>query len=273
MQDEFLAFKRRIAPWVKLDLDQYKPRQMERRIRAMMSRAKVDTLDAYYDLLRTNPDRLKEFVDGLTINVSEFFRNPEKFDELQRDILPELLERFGRLKIWSAGCSSGAELASVAIILDRLNALERATLIGTDIDRGILARASEGLYYAYELKNVSAEDLERYFEPAEAKAGMDGTMRLKASLLQRMRFQVQNLLEDPPLEGCHLILCRNVVIYFTQESKSRLYRGFFSVLEPGGVLFIGGTERILEYRELGFQQPRPFFYLKPQGAVASGGPA
>ena len=263
MQDEFLVFKRRIAPWVKLDLDQYKPRQMERRIRAMMSRAKIETLDDYYDLLRADSERLQEFIDGLTINVSEFFRNPEKFDELEREVLPELLERFGKVKIWSAGCSSGAELSSVAIVLDRLKALSRVELIGTDIDRGILERAADGFYHAYELKNLSPEDLERYFEPQEALGTEAGSRRLKRDLLHRMTYRPHNLLEDPPLEGCHLILCRNVVIYFTQESKNRLYRGFFSSLEPGGMLFIGGTERILDFRELGFQQPRPFFYLKP----------
>lgn len=263
MQDDFLEFKRRIAPWVKLDLDQYKPRQMERRIRAMMSRSKIDSLEVYYDLLRADPNRLQEFIDGLTINVSEFFRNPEKFEELEREVLPDLLARFGNLKIWSAGCSSGAELSSVAIVLDRLGALDRVQLIGTDIDRGILERASEGLYFPYELKNVSASDRARYFTPVVDRAYEAGTVRLRADLLRHLSYRPQNLLEDSPLPDCHLILCRNVVIYFTQESKDKLYRAFFQAIQPGGMLFIGGTERILDYRELGFHQPRPFFYLKP----------
>lgn len=263
MQDDFLHFKRQIAPWVRLDLDQYKPRQMERRIRAMMARAKIDTLEAYYDLLKADPNRLQEFIDGLTINVSEFFRNPEKFEELEREVLPELLSRFGKLKIWSAGSSSGAELSSVAIVLDRLGALDRTELIGTDIDRAILDRASEGLYHAYEIKNLSPEDLSRYFTPVADRGVEPGSVRLRADLLRRLAYRPQNLLEDPPLEGCHLILCRNVVIYFTQESKDKLYRSFFQALERGGMLFIGGTERILDYRDLGFHQPRPFFYLKP----------
>lgn len=263
VQDDFLRFKRRIAPWVKLDLDQYKPRQMERRIRAMMSRAKIDTLDAYFDLLREDSGRLQEFIDGLTINVSEFFRNPEKFDELENEVLPELLARFERLKIWSAGCSSGAELASVAILLDRLQALDRVELVGTDIDRGILARASEGFYHSYEIKNLSAQDLERYFTPVEARGAEAGSVRMRPELLRHLSYHPQNLLEDPPLASCHLILCRNVVIYFTQESKDKLYREFYGALERGGMLFIGGTERILDFREMGFQQPRPFFYVKP----------
>lgn len=261
MQDDFLEFKRRIAPWVKLDLDQYKPTQMERRVRAMMSRSKIGSFGAYYDLLKAEPDRLQEFVDGLTINVSEFFRNPEKFEELEREILPGLLSRFDRLKIWSAGCSSGAELSSVAIVLDRLGGLERAELIGTDIDRSILDRASGGLYFPYELKNVSPADRERYFTPVDGHE--PGTLRLRGDLLRHLTYRSQNLLEDPALPNCHMILCRNVVIYFTQESKDKLYRTFFRALEPGGMLFIGGTERILDYRDLGFQQPRPFFYLKP----------
>ncbi|MNR86180.1 Chemotaxis protein methyltransferase [compost metagenome] len=269
MQDEFLIFKRQIAPWVKVDLDQYKPRQMERRIRSMMTRAKLDTLEAYYELLKADPNRLQEFIDGLTINVSEFFRNPEKFDELERDVLPDLLSRFNRLRIWSAGCSSGAELSSVAIVLDRLKALDRAELIGTDLDRGILERASEGLYLPYELKNVSDADRERYFDPVEGRGIEPGTLRLRPEWLRRLTYKPQNLLEDPALSDCHVILCRNVVIYFTQESKDKLYRAFYQALEPGGILFIGGTERILDYRDVGFSQPRPFFYLKPM----SGGSA
>lgn len=273
MLDDFVIFKRQIAPWVKLDLEQYKPRQMERRIRAMMTRAKVDTLEAYYEILKADPQRLQEFIDGLTINVSEFFRNPEKFDELEREVLPELFSRFDRLRIWSAGCSSGAELASVAIVLDRLKALDRVELLGTDIDRGILERASQGLYYPYELKNLSAADFERYFTPVEGRGIEAGSARLRPELLRRLAYQPQNLLEDPPLSSCHLILCRNVVIYFTQESKNKLYRDFFQALAPGGILFIGGTERILDFRDIGFLQPRPFFYFKPGGSALSGGHA
>ena len=263
MQDDFLIFKRQIAPWVKVDLDQYKPRQMERRIRSMMTRAKLDTLEAYYELLKADPNRLREFIDGLTINVSEFFRNPEKFEELEREVLPDLLSRFDRLRIWSAGCSSGAELTSVAIQLDRLEALDRAELIGTDIDRGILDRASDGLYLPYELKNLSDADLDRYFTPVEGRGIEAGSVRLRPEWRRRLTYKSQNLLEDPPLSSCHLILCRNVVIYFTQESKDKLYRAFYHTLEPGGILFIGGTERILDYRDMGFSQPRPFFYSKP----------
>lgn len=261
--DDFLEFKRQIAPWVKLDLEQYKPRQMERRIRAMMTRAKVPTLPEYLELLKDDPEHLQDFINGLTINVSEFFRNPEKFEELERFVLPDLLDRFERLRIWSAGCSSGAELASIAIVLDRLGCLERTDLVGTDIDRGILDRAREGVFYPYETKNLTAHDLDRYFIPLPGHGMEAGRIRLVPELLGRMEFQVQNLLTDPPLQACHLIVCRNVVIYFTQESKDKLYRNLFNALVKNGILFIGGTERILDFRELGFLQPRPFFYRKP----------
>ena len=263
MPDDFLRFKQQIAPRVKLDLDQYKPRQMERRIRAMMTRANLPTLDAYGAWLEADPDRLRDFIDGLTINVSEFFRNPEKFAELERQVLPGLLARFERLRIWSAGCSSGAELASTAILLDRLGALERADLIGTDFDRAILERAQDGLYPPHETRNLTAADRERYFSPIADRSAEPGTLRLNAELRAHLTYQPHDLLAAPPLAPCHLILCRNVVIYFTQESKDKLYRGFYQALHAGGMLFIGGTERILDFREIGFQQPLPFFYQKP----------
>lgn len=255
-ETEIQLFKKRISPIIGIDLEDYKSRQMERRILAMMTRANVQNLRDYYMVLTQDSRRLREFVDGLTINVSEFFRNSEKFDELRDLVLPDLFSRFGRLKIWSAGCSIGAEIYSVAILLDQIGAAGRCDLWATDVDLEILGRARAGLFYGHEIKSVRQDLLEQYF------MADDEGYQLSPSLMRRVNFRQHNLLREPPLDHCHLILCRNVVIYFTDPSKQSLYKAFNTGLEAGGVLFIGGTERIFNYRDLGFEQYRPFFYRK-----------
>lgn len=262
-QEELAAFKAAMAPLVGLDLEAYKPRQMERRITALLYRSNARTLGELRAQLEASPQRLEAFVDGLTINVSEFLRNPEKFQELGEQVLPALLARHERLRIWSAGCSMGAELYSIGMWLEALGALERCELVGTDLDRGILARAEAGLYGAHEIQGVPEAWRQRYFQ-AE-----DGQHRFVGEAIRRQtRFAAHNLLDAPPVADCHLITCRNVVIYLNEASKQKLYRAFAEALVPGGVLFVGNTERIFGHREIGFEALAPFFYRKPLAAAA-----
>lgn len=256
--EELAAFKARVSPLIGLDLDAYKPRQMERRIAALMSRANAPSLDALYDSLAADPARLEPFVNGLMINVTEFFRNPEKFDDLATQILPELLRRFDRIKIWSAGSSVGAELYTIGLVLQRLGALDRAELVGTDLDRDAVEKARAGVYTQHEVQGLDAETLAREFEADGHRFRFTNR-----EVMAKARFECANLLEAPPEPGCHLVLCRNVVIYLNDKSKRVLYRAFHDALVPGGVLFVGNTERIFEYRELGLVQLAPFFYQKP----------
>lgn len=261
--EELAGFKARLAPRLGLDLDAYKPRQIERRITALLCRSGLRQLDEFADLLEADPRRLRDFVDGLTINVSEFFRNPEKWEELETVVLPLLFERHDEVVIWSAGCSMGAELYSVGILLDEMGLLERARLIGTDLDRGSLAQAESCLYGPHELGAVSPARFARYFTPADKQYHF-----VAPHIQARAEFFQHNLLMDPPVAACHLVICRNVVIYLNEASKQKLYRGFHEALVPGGVLFVGGTERIFACRELGFDSFAPFFYQKAlPGAV------
>lgn len=255
--EELEAFKARVSPLIGFNLDAYKPRQIERRITALLCRSSTPTLDDYLNQLEDNPQKLRGFVDGLMINVTEFFRNPDKFDELRTQVLPTLLAAHPTITIWSAGCSMGAEIYSVGILLEELGALDRAELIGTDLDLGVLEKARAGLYSTHEVQGLAPAMLERYFEP-------EGQFfRFKGEAIRaRTRFHHHNLLLDPPLSGCHLVLCRNVVIYLNDASKRHLYRAFNQALVPGGVLFVGSTERIFDHRELGYGLLAPFFYQK-----------
>lgn len=261
-QAELAAFKAAVGPRLGLDLDAYKPRQMERRITALLYRSGARSLGELRAQLEASPRRLAAFVDGLTINVSEFLRDPEQFRLLGERVLPELLAGHERLCVWSAGCSMGAELYSVGMWLERLGALDRAELVGSDLDRTILARAEAGLYAGHELQGVEPAWRERYFQPAGAQFRFQGE-----AIRARTRFVAHDLLGAPPVTGCQLILCRNVVIYLSEPSKQKLYRAFQAALAPGGVLFVGSSERIFGHREFGFEAIAPFFYRKPAGAT------
>ena len=257
-EHDWETFKQKFFAKSKIDLNNYKPAQMQRRITNLMNRHGVSTYMAFYGLLETNPGLYKEFVDYLTINVTEFFRTPEKFVELETKVFPDLLSRSRSLNIWSAGCSTGAEPYSVAMILLDLTPTVKHRILATDIDVEMLAKAQKGIYPAADLKNVSPARLAKYFRPIDAN-----NSAISEAVKQRVEFQRHNLLLDKFETGFDLILCRNVVIYFTEEAKESLYRRFFASLKPGGVLFVGGTEAILNFRDIGFQHYIPFFYRKP----------
>ncbi len=248
------TFRRTVQELTGIDLDCYKGTQMERRLQTIMRRAGVSDLSAYARLLSTTPSRVKEFKDFLTINVSEWLRNPEKFEELQQTILPDLLKRSPRLRIWSAGCSNGSEPYSVAMLLDEIDPGGRHQILATDLDEEVLKAARAGVYSEKDIKNVSPARRARYFDQNGDRYAV------KADLRARVEFRRHNLLSDDFPSDLDLILCRNVVIYFTEEAKVQLYRRFHAALKPGGILFVGGTESLLRARELGFASVSPFFY-------------
>jgi len=247
-------FRKTVYDLTGIDLDCYKGTQMERRLQTIMRRAGVHDLTDYARLLSTTPARVKEFQDFLTINVSEWLRNPEKFDELGRVVLPELLSRNPRLRIWSAGCSNGSEPYSIAMVLDEIDPAGRHYILATDLDEEILKVARAGTYTEKDIKSVSPLRRARYFTQ------QGDLFTVKPALKAKVQFERQNLLSDAFPFELDLILCRNVVIYFTEEAKDDLYRRFHRALRPGGMLFVGGTESLLKARDMGYASASPFFY-------------
>ena len=255
--NDWELFKEKLFAKSNINLNDYKPAQMQRRIMNLATRYGKTTYMDFFRLVETDSKLYKEFIDYLTINVTEFFRTPEKFVELEDKVLPDLLAKSSKLNIWSAGCSIGAEPYSLAMILMEKTPTVRHRILATDLDTEMLAKAKNGAYSANELKNLPAARLSRYFREAA------GSYILQDAVKERVEFQRHNLLLDRFESGFDLILCRNVVIYFTEEAKDALYRRFFAALKPGGVLFVGGTEAILNFRDIGFQHYVPFFYKKP----------
>ncbi|MDW8319970.1 MAG: protein-glutamate O-methyltransferase CheR [Armatimonadota bacterium] len=254
--EDYLWFCQQVLRKTGLDLQQYKRAQMERRLRSMAERAGARNLEEYWAVLERDSQQFAYFIDRITINVSELFRNPEKFEELRRIILPEIRHLGSPLKVWSAGCSYGAEPYSLAILLEEMRPLNYQ-ILATDVDETILSKAREGVFAPEDMRNVSPEWKQKYF------LQRDNRYQVKPELKRNITFRKHNLLADPFENGFHLIVCRNVVIYFTEEAKDRLYARFFQSLVPGGVLFVGSTERIFNYREIGFEMPLSFFYRKP----------
>lgn len=259
MSDEkdWELFKQKFKVKSGIDLNLYKANQMQRRITNLMTRYGVKSYVEFFGKIENDKKMFSDFVEYLTINVTEFFRTPEKFSELESKVIPELLTKSSRLNIWSAGCSIGAEPYSLAMILKEMTPATKHRILASDLDVEILAKAKKGIYTDNELKSISKSRQTNYFTME------DGKYAVSSDIKSRIEFKQHNLLLDRFETGFDLILCRNVVIYFTEEAKDQLYRHFFTALKPGGILFVGGTEAILNFRDIGFASYLPFFYRKP----------
>ena len=251
-------FKQKLKAKTEIDLDLYKEPQMKRRINNLITRAGYKECSEYFDHVCGNKDDFAAFIEYLTINVSEFFRTPEKFGKLETDVIPDLLKRSSKLNIWSAGCSIGAEPYSLAIIMKEMTPGMRHRILASDLDIEILAKAKRGVYTADEIKCMAPERRRKYFDVVDGDH-----YAVKQEIKSMIEFKRHNLLQDKFETGFDLILCRNVVIYFTDEAKEQLYRHFFEALKPGGILFVGATESILNFRKMGYTSFQPFFYQRP----------
>ncbi|HSV74876.1 MAG TPA: protein-glutamate O-methyltransferase CheR [Chthonomonadales bacterium] len=253
---DYEAFKQKVRGKCGVDLSLYKEQQMHRRLRAMAERARAASFCEYFALLDRDASEWARFLDRMTINVSELFRNPEKWEELRSLTLPVLLQRRKVLRVWSAGCSFGAEPYSLAMLLDDVAPGARHYLLATDIDAPILERAREGVFTEADVANVPAAYRRKWLQPHA------GGLQVAQALRERVTFRRHNLLADPFEKDFDLIVCRNVVIYFTEEAKGRLYTRFRDALAQGGSVFVGGTERIFNAEGLGLQSRAPFFYTR-----------
>jgi len=245
---QWLSFRRALEAAIGVPLGQYKEPQMKRRLASLMTRRGIASWSAFTRAIASDLKLLDEVRDTLTINVSEFFRQPERFRELETKWFPQLLRERRTLKIWSAGCSIGCEPYTVAMILDRIDPTGRHSILATDVDMPILARAKDGAgYLPMEVRSVPAEYLAKYFIQE------DGTYRVVDAIRRKVTFRQHDLLKDPYPSDLDLILCRNVVIYFTDEAKQHIYAGFSRALRAGGVLFVGGSEMIMRSGEIGLR--------------------
>ncbi|HOO74337.1 MAG: protein-glutamate O-methyltransferase CheR [Thermotogae bacterium] len=255
---DYEKFLLEIKNHFQLDLSGYKQHRVRRRIDMLMRKHSMKTYSDYMAILKKDDKLWDEFLDKLTINVTEFFRNPEKWEYVEKTLIPTLnKDNPSGLKIWSAGCSTGEEPYTISIILDKMNAPASTKITAADLDKFVLQKAKDGIYDERSLINLDSSMKSKYFQVTPS-----GKYQVKPDLKKRITFKQLNLLTDKFDSGYDLIICRNVVIYFDNEAKEKLYKKFSDALRPGGVLFVGSTERIFNYREIGLKTFSPFFYQK-----------
>lgn len=251
-------FKKDVYGLISIDLNMYKERQMKRRIESMISRKGFDGFESFYKGMKEDKALLRTFVSYLTINVSQFYRNPAQWETLEREVIPYLRKQFGdRITIWSAACSTGDEPYTLAMLFSKYIPLDKLKIIATDIDEDVLAFAQNGVYPAKSLSDLPKQYLNDYFVKAD-----DTHYQICDKIKRCVSFQKHNLLRDKYFSDVHLIVCRNVVIYFTDEARDLVYTKFYDTLVDDGMLFIGSTEQILRAKELGFASQKTFFYKK-----------
>lgn len=249
-ESDWVLVRKRIWELLRVDLANYKSQQMVRRLNALLSRSGFPSWSQYFAHVERDAAAREELHDYLTINVTKFFRDAAKWQQLAETILPLLLAERRRLRIWSAGCADGAESYTLAIVLRELGAgRNQHYLVATDIDDRELAKArAGGPYSTDEMEYVDQAIASRYFEVRE------GSWWARREVLPSISFRHHDLLQDEFENNLDLIVCRNVIIYFADGAKRILYRRFADALRPGGFLFLGGTETI---------PPMPGLPLKP----------
>ena len=251
--DDFMDFMRSFNRLTGIDLTLYKRPQMERRLTSLRNKNHFLNFVEYLRAMEKDRNLLYELLDKMTINVSEFFRNPERWESL----VPYLhdLTQTSPLKAWSAACSTGEEPYSLALLM-----LERVKrpyeILATDIDEKVLKSAQIGEYRDHQIKSVSEEYFYKYFMK------QDYLWRISDRVKKNIIFRAHNLLSNQFPGDLDLIICRNVMIYFTEEAKQKVIVGFANALRPGGILFVGSTEQFLRTELHGLSAVGPFLYRK-----------
>ena len=225
--------------------------RLARRVRTLG----LPSFAAYCDYVDApgNDDEVNELVNALTTNLTSFFRENHHFEYLASHVLPELVQRnraSRKLRIWSAGCSTGEEPYSLSIVLDEQQGLLRGwdqQILASDIDSNVLAQAQAGIYPVNRVEGIAKQRLKQYFQ--KGRGGQQGRARVRDRLRQVIRYRKINLMEPLDVEQQDVIFCRNVIIYFDRDTKIRLLEKFANALADDGFLFVGHSESLHQVTE------------------------
>jgi chemotaxis protein methyltransferase CheR len=263
----YAALARRISG-AGFAVEAYKDKCVRRRIAVRMRACGVHTYADYQRLLDRNPTEFERLRDALTINVTRFYRNAETWNLLRRDLIPRLCApASGEIRVWSAGCASGEEAYTIAILAaehlertGRAGELDRLVVDATDVDRLSLERAMAARYRPDNLTEMPPELIARYLEPAGPE--LQVIARVRARVFVR---RVDLSSAPPPRRDYHMVVCRNVLIYFDRPMQERLFQTFTNSLAPGGYLVLGKVETLFgTVRErLVLVDPRERVYRRP----------
>ncbi|WP_421907973.1 CheR family methyltransferase [Methanolacinia petrolearia] len=259
MEDnDFLLLKRSIERLLAIQCGSYKEDYIKRRVLSRMRIRGKENYKDYNTVLVAEKDEQEAIRNALTINVTKFWRDKEVFDLIKSDIIPDIIRRKGKARIWSAGCSTGEEpytLALIAYDLTRLKPDSQVTIYATDIDREVLKKAKEGIYDSKSLENLSEGQIRRHFTQIE-----DGIFQVKQHLKDMVRFSWHDLTSGKPAANyLDIVTCRNVTIYFTEQQKNDLAKMFHPALVMEGYYIMGKTEfRVRELESL----YKPYYALQ-----------
>lgn len=230
------------------DFTGYKPASLERRIQKRMLAVGVREYPDYVDYLEVHPEEFAVLFNTILINVTAFFRDPAAWEFLAREVIPKILSRKtpnAAIRTWSAGCSSGEEAYTLAILLAEAVGVEgykeRVKVYATDIDEEALTRARQATYSEHEIAGVPAELLAKYFE------SNNGTYSFRKDLRRNVIFGRHDLIQDAPISRIDLLICRNTLMYLNAETQSRILTRFHFALNDDGVLFLGRAETLLTH--------------------------
>jgi two-component system CheB/CheR fusion protein len=234
-----------------VDFTGYKRTSLRRLVARRMQAAGVEDVREYLDQLEVNPVEVRALFDSLLINVTAFFRDPGVWNALRDELVPALLERLpagAPVRAWSAACATGEEAYSLAILLHEVMGDEafraRVKIYATDVDEPALAVARAGRYSPKVLEALTEEQRTSYFTVE------DGLHVFRADLRQSIIFGRHDLLSDAPISRVSLLVCRNVLMYFTTETQARILERFAFALHEQGVLVLGKAEMLLTHNEL-----------------------
>jgi chemotaxis protein methyltransferase CheR len=239
--DDFVLLKRFIEQTLGIQCSSYKEDYIKRRLLSRMRSTSSESYSDYHNFLKANPPELEKLRNALTINVTEFFRDNDVYELMKKEILPGLFKERKRLRIWCAGCSTGEEPYSLAMILSDLiahNPAISAQIFATDIDKVVLAKAQEGIYTPKAMVKLTEAQIHRHFTKLP-----DGNFQVKSHLKELIRFRPHDLMSGVPVsQWLDLITCRNVTIYFNEHQKDELAKMFHGALISGGFYIMGKTE-------------------------------
>jgi chemotaxis protein methyltransferase CheR len=244
---------------LKIQLSSYKVDYIKRRLLSRMNSTRQDNYVDYHAYLRKTPDEEEKLRNALTINVTKFYRDIDVFNLIRDVIFPELLKKNKKIRIWSAGCSSGEEPYTYAIMIYELT---RGTTTGnvilaTDIDQEILRKAKEGVYEKSTLDNLDQKLVTKHFDQLP-----DGKYKVKDHIRNMVQFQQHDLMKAIPASRDNdLVSCRNVTIYFNEEQKKLLVKLMHDALKPSGYYIMGMSEYMSKDVEHLFNSYKPIYKI------------
>ena len=239
--DAFTSLQKSIERLIRIKCSSYKEDYIKRRILSRMRLTNTEDFEAYHKYLLANPQELDLLRNALTINVTKFFRDPEVFEVIRREILPDIARTRRSIRIWCAGCATGEEPYSIAILVHELRTLHNdlnVTIYATDIDAVVLQKAEAGIYDRKALENVDERRIGKHFISRD-----DGTFEIRPHIKELVKFRQHDLMSGIPIARyLDAVICRNVTIYFTEKQKNDLTHLFHSALAAEGYYVIGKTE-------------------------------